>query len=326
MILSPAVIALNAGSLTATVYAVYGAGIGLKILRFWNPHSGSERQILMERQTCLVTTLFSFFAAWFLLVHTADRLHLRISGAMCAVGVFNANAWGWSALLLKVFTFMACGVWEVVNHTDSRCPDYPLIRLRYSLIIIIAGLMCAETLMQIRFFAALDPAVITSCCSAVFNPDARTFGGILAGLPPKSTETVFFISGGLAVFTGIFCGTTGRIVKLFSVTGGIFFLITLASVASFISVRYYELPTHHCPFCLLQPEYDYIGYALYISLFTGGIAGTGAGILNIFRRAASLDAILPGIQKKLCCIGVLAWLIVMVIAAWPAIFSDFVIM
>jgi len=41
------------------------------------------------------------------------------------------------------------------------------------------------------------------------------------------------------------------------------------AILSFISVYFYELPTHHCPFCILQKEYGYVGYPLYLTLFGG---------------------------------------------------------
>ena len=47
---------------------------------------------------------------------------------------------------------------------------------------------------------------------------------------------------------------------LFAGLSGILFLIAATSIFSFISLYVYELPTHHCPFCVLQREYGYVGY------------------------------------------------------------------
>ena len=86
---------------------------------------------------------------------------------------------------------------------------------------------------------------------------------------------------------------------MFALISGLFFIAGTASILSFISLYVYELPTHHCPFCLLQKEYGRIGYPLYASLFGSALAGTGVGILIPFGRMKSLSDILPGIQKKL---------------------------
>jgi hypothetical protein len=36
------------------------------------------------------------------------------------------------------------------------------------------------------------------------------------------------------------------------------------------------MPHHHCPFCLLQGDYHYIGYAMYAALFSGTFFGMAA--------------------------------------------------
>ena len=77
------------------------------------------------------------------------------------------------------------------------------------------------------------------------------------------------------------------------------FLISVASFISFISIYIYELPTHHCPFCILQQEYGYIGYPLFLTLLGGALTGMGVGILTPFLRTESLQEILPAICKKL---------------------------
>jgi hypothetical protein len=45
--------------------------------------------------------------------------------------------------------------------------------------------------------------------------------------------------------------------------------VSVAALISFISVYFYELPTHHCPFCILQGEYHYVGYLIYAAVLGG---------------------------------------------------------
>jgi hypothetical protein len=66
-----------------------------------------------------------------------------------------------------------------------------------------------------------------------------------------------------------------------------------------VSCYIYELPTHHCPFCILQKEYGYIGYLIYLTLLGGAIAGLSVGALMPFRRMKSLSDILPAFQRRL---------------------------
>ena len=61
-----------------------------------------------------------------------------------------------------------------------------------------------------------------------------------------------------------------------------FFLIfAIISLIVFFSTYVYELPTHHCPFCLLQKEYYGVGYLLYTTLFIGTFSGMGGALLQV---------------------------------------------
>jgi hypothetical protein len=80
-----------------------GAGLfAVRLLRHWNPASGSERQIALERQTYLVTTgvglvLLIQCVALLLFVYNAERMSVLFTGAMCATGTLNVNAYGFPA-------------------------------------------------------------------------------------------------------------------------------------------------------------------------------------------------------------------------------------
>jgi hypothetical protein len=52
---------------------------------------------------------------------------------------------------------------------------------------------------------------------------------------------------------------------LFAMFAGLFFLLSLAATISFISLYIYELPTHHCPFDMLQKSSNFVGYPIYLS-------------------------------------------------------------
>jgi len=102
-------------------------------------------------------------------------------------------------------------------------------------------------------------------------------------------------------------------------------ILAVASLISFISPYFYELPTHHCPFCLLQREYRYIGYPLYLSLFLAGITGVSVGLLEKFKEIPSLKAVIPRSQKRLCLVSMIGYTVFAMISTYPMIFSDFVL-
>ena len=86
-----------------------------------------------------------------------------------------------------------------------------------------------------------------------------------------------------------------------------------------------QLPTHHCPFCLLQKDYHYIGYPLYISLFLAGITGMGTGVLEYLKGPESLAKLLPAFQKRLCALSMAGFVVFALIATYPMVFTDFVL-
>ena len=92
----------------------------------------------------------------------------------------------------------------------------------------------------------------------------------------------------------------------FSIASLINFIISIVALISFISIYFYELPTHHCPFCILHQEYGYVGYLLYLTLLVGAISGMGTGIIHPFCRISSLRNIIPSVQQQLALISIIA--------------------
>ncbi len=76
-----------------------------------------------------------------------------------------------------------------------------------------------------------------------------------------------------------------------------------------ICLYFYELPSHHCPFCILQKEYGYVGYALYATLLGGATSGLGAGALAPFSGFESLSKVIPQIQRQLTAVTLILYLL-----------------
>ena len=328
MIIAPGIIGLLTCLLFVNLTAIYASFNGIQILTGWNPGSGSEKQIRLEQKTYLVSTLLSFalvceVLALFLFIFTVDRLHPLFIGAMCAAGSLNANGFGYAALGIKALNVILCGIWMILNYVDNRGYDYPLIRLKYGAVLFLTALLIAEAAFFVAYWMGLDPQIITSCCSTIFNEDAQTLAGEIAHLPSFQMTAAYYLHFGLVFAAGLYFFRTGKWGRIFSLASFTLFFTGLLAVISFISLYYYQLPTHHCPFCLLQREYGFIGYPIYASLFVAGIGGGSIGIIAAFRERASIRCILPAIQKKLCLVSLFSHILFAGIASYPIIFSDF---
>jgi hypothetical protein len=328
MILHAPVIALLVGSLLVSYMLLHSSYYGVQILRKWDIASGSELQLLLERKTYLVSTITAYVFAFqllslFLFIYTADDLCRLFVGAMCAAGTLLVNSYGYPTLVLKVINFLLAGLWLVINYMDNRARDYPLIKKKYLLLLIITPSILAETVAQSLYFFGLEPNVITSCCGSLFSTDARDLSSGLAsftGIPMKIT---FYLSMAFTAATGVFFYLKGKGGYLFSSASAVAFVVSVASLISFISLYFYELPTHHCPFCILQREYGYIGYPLYISLLGGGVTGMGVGVVTPFRNIGSLREALPSIQRRLTLASLVFYLLFAIIVTYRIVFSDF---
>ena len=89
---------------------------------------------------------------------------------------------------------------------------------------------------------------------------------------------------------------------------------TVAGILSFVSLYVYEHPNHHCPFCILKPEYGYQGYLLYLPLFVATAAGLAVGAVQPFARRESLREIVPTFSRNLAAIAANGFALTAVIA------------
>jgi hypothetical protein len=295
--------ALLLSSLLLTAMTLYASFYGLKIILGWDMGSGSELQLGLERRTYLISTvlgytLFFQILSFFLLIFTADAIHNLFTGAMCAAGSFAANRFGYPLLALKLANTIICGIWLTLNYIDNKAYNYPLVKWKYGLLLALSALLCAETMLQFSYFVNLKADLITSCCGALFSPARGNISGEIAALPTRTAMMLFTAVLGAYLLSGIFAVTQQRGWRLFGGMAAAQFLTAIAALIAFISLYFYELPTHHCPFCILQKEYGHIGYLLYGCLLGGVIFGVAAGVAEKFRKVGTLTAIIPQFQRR----------------------------
>ncbi len=326
MLFSPAIMALVLVSAVVSMMLLLASGFALQLVRHWDITSGSERQLVLERRTYLISTLVSWsFAAelvsLLLFIYNAEAMSGQFVGAMCATGVLNVNEWGWPTLFAKIAVFFSGAVWLILNRVDNHGYDYPLIRLKYWLLLFIVPLVLSEFVFQLRYFLNMAPDVITSCCGALFSADSEGVAAEISGLEPRSSMFGLYTSAFLVLATGIWYGVRRRSSALFALAGGAAFVMALVAIVSFISLYVYEHPHHHCPFCILKSGHGYIGYFLYVPLFIGTALSLGVGAIAPWKAVPSLSKIVD------CEAGRLAWLATILfglfylIAGWAVVSS-----
>lgn len=332
MLFQPAIIALLLAAGLAVLMLLLATPFALQVIRRWDMASGSEFQLMLERRTYLFSTLVSFvlvvqLGALLLFVFNADRLAAMFVGAMCAVGTLNVNEWGFPALIAQMLVFFLAAAWLAINHVDTQARDYPLVRIKYGLLIVLLPFLAASFWLQFRYFSGLKANVITSCCGSMFSTEAESIAGDLSALPPLPAIWLFYTTMALTTLLALWHwrrrgAVSGGLLALLSAAG---FIVAMTGVLSFVSLYIYEHPHHHCPFCILKPEYDYRGYALYLPLFAAAAAGLGAGAIQPFARVASLRAIVPRVSARLAALTAAGFLLFTAIATGFVLSSNLIL-
>ncbi len=373
MLFQPAIIALLLASGVSVLLLAAASPYAWQLVRRWDIASGSELQLRLERRTYLMSTLLTFvfatqLVALLLFVFNADKMAVMFVGAMCAVGTLNANAYGFPALIAQIAVFFLAAVWLVLNHVDSRACDYPLVRVKYRLLIAILPFVLLAFVLQLVYFLNLKADIITSCCGSLFSSDAKTLAADASALPPLQALWLFYGSLVIVVAAalihvrqqnntplskrgagGIFSGAelilptsnppqppffkVGREQHGGNVSGyfvaaacAAAFIAALTGILSFVSLYVYEHPHHHCPFCLLKPEYDYQGYWLYLPLFAATAAGLAVGAIQPFARVPSLVSIVPHMSRRLAWIAVLGFAFFTAVATFMVADSNLILL
>lgn len=313
MILHPPVMALSLAALLSAATLGWAGVFSVQLLRHWNLASGARRQIELERRTYLIATTLTLVLALqgfalMLMVFNADAMAPLLVGAMCAFGTFNASVFGFPALFAKMALFFAAIVWLAMNHADVQARDYPLTRRKYALLLLIAPLGLIDAGLSLAYFADLKTDTLTSCCGTVFNPEKTGLGAEAAALDPRTALILLAGSLGLTTVLGWLADRRPTMAIAYGAASPVFFAVALAAVVSAVSIYSYENPYHHCPFCLLKREYNYIGFALYAPLFFGAACGLASGVLSL-RPPPSLQSRLLRLTRRLRRVSLAGFLI-----------------
>jgi hypothetical protein len=323
MLFQPAIIALLLASALCVLGLLASAPFAVEVIRRWDITSGSERQLQLERRTYLFSTLLTLvlalqLAAVLLFVFNAEKMSGMFVGAMCAVGTLNVNAFGFPALNAKIAVFFLAAMWLAINHIDSRARDYPLVRTKYALLLLLAPLLAASAWIELqvlprpqgrRHHLLLRQPVLRR------QPDP---GRRSLGAGPVPAMWLFYGSLGAAIAVAAWLGYQGGMSRAAGYTLAaaslLAFAATVAGILSFVSLYIYEHPNHHCPFCILKPEYGYQGYWLYVPLFGATAAGLAAGAVQPFARIPSLRDIVPGFSRRLAAVAANGYALTAVVA------------
>ncbi len=283
----------------------FAARSAVRVLIYWNPKSDSNRQIRLENEIWLTSTLVEYALAvqvisLVVFILAADHFSQSIVGAMCATGSLLANDFGVPALVIKIGGVFLYGFWILLHQLDIRSEKYPLVRIKYVYLLLLLPFLLIDLLLTVLYIEGLEPDIITSCCAVVFGEDPGGGTNLLRGIPHNSVLVLFYGTALILIILGVSRMHLWRPWSsfVFSAAWLWFFLFSLMAVTTHFSSYIYAMPYHKCPFCILKPEYHYIGFFLYLTLFLGAFMGMSVVAVEPLRLMQGLENDVSGYQQK----------------------------
>lgn len=284
MLLYPEVLALQILNLIMLFFAVIAFYLSLKIFLKWDFSSTSQSQYKLEKQSFLSATIIKYIFAlkvplFIFFIFTLDKISNVLPGAMCAAGVVDATQYGTYLLILKVLNLYIFAYWLVLNNEDMKYEDQPYTKLKFGVFLAAFFLLVSEIAVEWLMFNAIDTNKVVDCCGVIFSSSSGSYFSAIFAIKTPLLIGVFYTNF-LAI--AVFYFLKNR--YLFALSNAFFIITSLVTLISFFGIYIYELPTHHCPFCFLQRDYDYVGYLLYILLFVGTFYGVVIGLIEFSKR------------------------------------------
>ena len=278
MILQPEVLTLMILNAIIAFFAIIAFILSVKIYLFWDIEATTKQQYQLEKQSYLNATIIKYIfmiklPLFLFFIFTLDDISHLLTGAMCAAGVVNATKYGMYLLMLKIFNLYIFAYWLYLHFIDIKYENLPFTKQKSFLFIFAFFLLMIEIVVEYLMFSGIDVNKMVSCCGTLFSSSATSYISNLFTIPLPLLLAFFYGVYFLMLMTYFFQNR-----YLFAFLNFLFIFASIISLIIFFGTYIYELPTHHCPFCMLQKDYHYIGYLLYSFLYVGTFYGMMVGL------------------------------------------------
>lgn len=284
MSLTPEIIALLTLDAIFLFFGVIAFFLSFRLALYWNNDESTPLQYSLTKQSYLVATIIKYILMlklplFLFFIYTCDKLSNIIAGAMCASGVVNSVDFGLYLTLFKLFNLYLFGFWLLLHFADVSSEKLPYTKLKFALFVLFAVPLFAEIGLEIAFFISLNISKIVSCCGTLFSASSSSYISLLFVVDELLWVGLFY---GFFAMSLVAFWLKNSVLTLFA--NAMFLIFAIIALIVFFSPYVYELPTHRCPFCLLQKDYYYVGYLLYTVLFLGTFYGIGGAVLSLISK------------------------------------------
>lgn len=280
MILLPEVLAIFILDSIFVLFCTISFVNALKIYRKWDADATTNEQYILEKKSYLSATIIKFVfmvkvPLFLFFIFSLDKISDILTGAMCGAGVVDATIYGNYLFVLKILNLYLFAYWLALNHEDLKHEVQPYTKVKFGFFILIYFLLMTEIFLEFMMFSSINLNDVVDCCGSIYSSSASSYFSLILSLKHSIILALFYSN-----FFLIALFYYKRYAKLFAFANIFFLFISIVSLITFFGTYIYESPSHHCPFCLLQKEYYYVGYLLYTLLFLGTFSGIYAGFLK----------------------------------------------
>lgn len=273
MLLTPEVLTLLILNILFALFSVLAFALSIRIYLKWDMNSTSQTQYSLEKQSYLSATIIKYIFAikvplFIFFIFTLDKISNVLTGAMCGAGVVDATKYGTYLIILKIINLYLFAYWLKLNSEDMKDENQPYTRLKFGLFIVLFFFFMSEITLEGVMFNAIEIDKMVSCCGSIYSSSADSAIANIFSIDTTALLSLFYANFFLIA---LFYVLKSR--YLFALSNMLFIVVALIALISFFGGYIYELPSHHCPFCLLQRDYHYIGYIIYLALFVGTFYG-----------------------------------------------------
>lgn len=291
MLLTPEVLGLLILNVIFAVFATIALYFSLKIFFNFDMNSTSKAQYTLEKQSYLSATIIKYIFAvkiplFAFFIFTLDKISNVLTGAMCGAGVVDATEYGTYLIVLKIINLYLFAYWLKLHSEDMKDENLSYTKLKFGVFIVLFLFFMVEIILEGVMFSAIEIDKMVSCCGSIYSSSSTSSISNIFALKDWVLLTLFYGNYMLIV---LFYFVKNR--YLFALSNMTFIFVALISLIAFFGGYIYELPSHNCPFCMLQSDYYYIGYLIYLTLFVGTFYGIVVALVTESVKSYNISVI-----------------------------------
>lgn len=223
-----------------------------------------KRGYLIFLAACVALSVRMIVWPWFYFM--LQSFVSEVPGAMCMFGVTQILPSTVTFLqIIKPISFFIMGGWLLCYYVDKSTPTTPLARKNLFFLLIVCGVLLADSIADIYYVICMKPLMSVSCCATFFDVPLRPSAMIPQAIFGRNFQKILFFVYYLTTIILIallFTSLSKKWVSVASLPQKIIFYsqyalgiinipVVICTVLENIAPRLMQLPYHHCIYCFM---------------------------------------------------------------------------